>query len=739
MTVDPMTYGGQAHHQDFSVPRQSPDGGDALRYAVIGDSHIDPFSPEHSQFARDVFAWLEEIEPQLAFILHVGDITQCGWSEQFNAYDAAVPERLRGRILHVPGNHEVRWDAGAGREFAERFKPPPFSCDIQGLHVVALDPTTLLQESGHFGADQLAWLDADLAAAGEGTPSVIFFHFPVGGSNYFIVDQDAFYEVIAPYNVAGIHVGHVHRDEVLTINGFTQVSVRALRNGPFLHLVDRIGDFLEVRTVEVNADGADSELLVTIPLSRDRRFPIGTSALIDGAGPGAGIRVDLQEGLTPAAMQVEARMWPNHIYAGIDHRQDGWLELVPEDRGNPSVWSGSNACGVVPGHDRLEVRARDIDGSSRQWAVPVEVVTCGDLLVLWEHRVGEGAVQAGLATDGNRVIVATTSGEVVSYRVGRRGPTEAWRHSGKQPGDGVIGTPCVGADGRVYAGARSGRLVSLRADTGEIRWETALDAPIVGSPAWSGEGDQPLLFAPAGDTLYALNPDDGAKVWAAGLGGVVGGRPAGDDRLVYVSSGDGMLRAIDRQTGAEVWSSLLVRPDIPFRQLISSAWAHHTMLLPGSGHAPETVLAATVTRATAHDRATGEVMWDLPGGFMYAGPVRSGGPGETLILSDERGVVTCVDVYSGRVVWTQELGCRVLGTSLQTYKGLIIVAGTGGQVSILEMDTGTIVGRMQAGGTSVLGAPVIVGDLLIVGGQDRQIRAIDLAGVGKGKGVMACE
>src|SRR5690606_16916961 len=193
-------------------------------------------------------------------------------------------------------------------------------------------------------------------------------------SDLIIVDQYAFYEVIAPYNVAGIHVGHVHRDEVLTINGFTQVSVPALRNGPFLHLVDRIGDFLEVRTVEVNADGADSELLVTIPLSRDRRFPIGTSALIDGAGPGAGIRVDLQEGLTPAAMQVEARMWPNHIYAGIDHRQDGWLELVPEDRGNPSVWSGSNACGVVPGHDRLEVRARDIDGSSRQWAVPVEVV-----------------------------------------------------------------------------------------------------------------------------------------------------------------------------------------------------------------------------------------------------------------------------------------------------------------------------------------------------------------------------
>ena len=78
-----------------------------LRFALITDTHIGTSAARLSM----VFRTIARLAPD--FILHCGDITDTGLPREYDLYRQAIPAALDGRILHVPGNHDVRWDATA--------------------------------------------------------------------------------------------------------------------------------------------------------------------------------------------------------------------------------------------------------------------------------------------------------------------------------------------------------------------------------------------------------------------------------------------------------------------------------------------------------------------------------------------------------------------------------------------------------------------------------------------------
>lgn len=709
-------------------------GDGPLRYAVIGDSHVIPSDPEHAEYTGRIFAYLESLDPVPAFVIHVGDLVECGFEEEYEQYDSLIPDAFRDRIHHVPGNHEVRWDEHGNRKFVERYGQAPFSFDEAGVHFVALDPTTLLQELGQFGEEQLAWLTDDLEQVGTGTPTILFFHYPVGGENYFITDQDALFTTIAPYNVIGIHAGHIHEETVVAVNGFVQATMRAAKDGPFVHLVDKRDDALELSAVELGeSDEVITELAATISLRKDERFAFVDAGLeFEMPESGSVGTVSLPAELVPGATKVEVRLWPNHIYAGSDGDQEGWIDLEPDDEQLPTVWSDSLLAPYIPdvvtGNDRLEVKASDADGPFWQRAYPLTIVAQGELAVAWEEEVGNGAVQAGLVTVPNAgrslVVAATSGGDVVAYDVTTAGPTEVWRQGIGEPGGDVIGTPAVTSDGMVVVGRLSGAVSAYNGVDGSIVWEASFDAPVLGNLAFVDAGNVPTLLVPAEGMIHALDPADGTERWAAGTDKFIGGRPTADAGAVYGSFGDGTVRAFSLEDGSERWLQVIAERDNPYSLLIYSAWAHSTQLLPGSDQSPEKVLTSTVVSATAHDRATGEIAWELPGGYMYAAPLLL--DDETLILVSEWGRVVSIDPHTARDHWEMELGFRALNASPLDYRGKLIVPGTGAQVAILDAATGMLVGDVQLGGTALVSTPVVVDDVLVAGGQDGKIRAVKL-------------
>jgi len=56
-------------------------------------------------------------------------------------------------------------------------------------------------------------------------------------------------------------------------------------------------------------------------------------------------------------------------------------------------------------------------------------------------------------------------------------------------------------------------------------------------------------------SVYALNADDGTKLWSAYTNGEVTSSPAVVDGVVYVGSKDRQVYAFDATTGTKLWSA----------------------------------------------------------------------------------------------------------------------------------------------------------------------------------------
>ena len=121
-------------------------------------------------------------QPQL--LIHTGDITHLSKPAEFD-----LAQQLLGRArvteLHtVPGEHDTTDPAGT--EYFQRFGRASenrgyYSFDHDGVHFVALVNVLQFKPGGlgTLGAEQLAWVAADLKGRSASTPIVVFAHMPL--------------------------------------------------------------------------------------------------------------------------------------------------------------------------------------------------------------------------------------------------------------------------------------------------------------------------------------------------------------------------------------------------------------------------------------------------------------------------------------------------------------------------------------------------------------------------------
>jgi len=161
-------------------------------FVQVSDSHIGfakPANPDARATFREAVAKIAALPARPAFIVHTGDVTQLSKPQEFDDAD----QILRGAgapVFHIPGEHDVL-DEGAGAAFLERYGRNPtgekargkgwYSFDHAGVHFVALVNVLDLKAGGlgSLGAEQLAWLRADLAGRSASTPVVLLAHIPL--------------------------------------------------------------------------------------------------------------------------------------------------------------------------------------------------------------------------------------------------------------------------------------------------------------------------------------------------------------------------------------------------------------------------------------------------------------------------------------------------------------------------------------------------------------------------------
>jgi serine/threonine protein kinase len=121
----------------------------------------------------------------------------------------------------------------------------------------------------------------------------------------------------------------------------------------------------------------------------------------------------------------------------------------------------------------------------------------------------------------------------------------AWRFETAAP---VRSTPCV-AHETVFAGSENGDFycVDFR---GDMKWHYKAKVAVTSSPR---EADGIIYFSSLDSSLYALDSRAGWVIWRFRMGKGSIASPCVSEGLVFIGSADGIIYAIDAHTSKEVW------------------------------------------------------------------------------------------------------------------------------------------------------------------------------------------
>jgi predicted phosphodiesterase len=219
-------------------------------FAVIADSHIkSTFFDDHRylkamSIAGDLLAnCVDDINshvPPVAFVLHLGDITEQGKVTEFRKAKAIL-EKLRCPLYPVLGNHDnfmsdYKW---GWKDYAER-DTTFYTFDHFGFHFIVIDctPNPYIPANIECDSSMRDWVAAHLAAHPD-RPAFILSHY-----NMWERGWNALFDTVGHYieyngmpelrqvleqagNVVAVINGHVHANRVETHGGIYYIDVGA--------------------------------------------------------------------------------------------------------------------------------------------------------------------------------------------------------------------------------------------------------------------------------------------------------------------------------------------------------------------------------------------------------------------------------------------------------------------------------------------------------------------------------
>ena len=112
----------------------------------------------------------------------------------------------------------------------------------------------------------------------------------------------------------------------------------------------------------------------------------------------------------------------------------------------------------------------------------------------------------------------------------------------------VISTPAVTNDLVVF-GNQQGIVTALSLKNGKQKWTFKTGGSIYSSPAVR---QNKIVFGSANGYVYCIN-DNGKEIWKLKTGAAVLGCPTIENNIVYIGGSDHNFRAIDLETGKEIW------------------------------------------------------------------------------------------------------------------------------------------------------------------------------------------
>ncbi|HEY7315519.1 MAG TPA: PQQ-binding-like beta-propeller repeat protein [Gemmataceae bacterium] len=279
------------------------------------------------------------------------------------------------------------------------------------------------------------------------------------------------------------------------------------------------------------------------------------------------------------------------------------------------------------------------------------------------------------------------------YCVDRRTGKEIWMFNEGGDMKDVFSSPCL-ADGRLYIGEgfhqhADCKLYCLDAATGKKLWDFATGSHTESTPCVAAGK---VYFGAGDDGLYCLDAATGKEKWH--LRGLhVDANPLVIDNRLYGGSGvgdaykDTVLFCLNADTGEEHWRMPV---DLPMWGM-AAVQGEYVYAGIGNGNFLESA-DKPAGAVLCLERATGKRVWryDVPDGVH----VRVCVDANNVWFASRDQHCYCLDRHTGTRRWKTDLGSPVLASPCLVERDgepSLYVAGSDGQVSHLDPQTGNIV------------------------------------------------
>lgn len=641
---------------------------------------FDDFTFLHASDTHSPMAGSEETiqamkKEKAAFAIVTGDLTEFGdpaaW-EKYLGWWKGAPFPVR----HGMGNHDATWNC-----LRTWIGKPNESFDHGGCHFISLDSSTPQDPRPSFGEEELRWLADDLRKLKRDTPVFVYMHHPPEGTEFASVyELDRFFEILEPYNVVAILVGHYHTAWHRVMNGFDVVcggstftkdeakqprgwNVCTIKGGTFTIVHKTLAGGTKTLLEKKIAPAARPKILV--------RMPREDEEIAD--------EIEVQVEVRPEAAEVLA----NGVKLTKDSvgRWNGRLSTksLPVGRHFVRITAGEFSKSVPVTIEResgSEVRWRTVLPA----AVKTQPRLDGDMLYVggcdgkvYALRIADGQLQWSFATGAEVtstpvvtrgvVCFGSADGTVYGVQAGR----EKWKYAAGAP---VYSSPAE-KDGVIFVGDNLGRVHAIDAETGAAKWKFEKAGFAIES-ALSISGDR-VYFGAWDEHVYALDTASGRLSWKCKASGVENAKAA----KRYYSPGDGVPAIVGtRVLIADRGYRLSIIED---GKLVGEQETSGAVVASRDGKA----YVKRTDGALEKVDATGASIWTAKCETGLA-PTMPAEGGSAVFVVSSTGLVTAVDAASGKILWQRRATPQLYVLASPAARAHVVyVAGMDGSVTAI--------------------------------------------------------
>lgn len=283
----------------------------------------------------------------------------------------------------------------------------------------------------------------------------------------------------------------------------------------------------------------------------------------------------------------------------------------------------------------------------------------------------------------------------------------AWKYATEAETFNAVATPAVD-ENAVYAPVGD-TIYAIDRLTGALLWEQSAGDEILSSPAIA---DGILYFGSRDDNPWAIDTRDGSVEWRYATGGGIDTPPVIAYGVIYFGSDDNRITALDLETRRPLWQ-FQTSGDIKAAPLV-----YRDVVVVGS-------LSGDIYCLNSN----GQLIWSEsiePNNF-FASPV---GERTKVIYASGRDL-NARDLYSGRLVWGRPFRAGDLIVGSPAVYGRNVYIGTrDGSVYGIDSNRGAAMWKWPSDGAAepIASSPVIVDDMIVFRSGARDLVAISLDG-----------